>query len=287
MKKLVLLFLLILLVSCAQQDKVASLPDNEFLIIAHRGASAYAPEHSLLSYELAVQMQADYIELDVHRTQDKELVALHDRFIELGNDKQAIADTTFQQLKAIQRKASQRKKIPVTMQTDIDPLRIVSTEEVFSHFKDDVNYYIELKTPSTYPGIEKALLQQLRDNDLLQQGNGFPTVILQSFDGDALKEIHKEEPSIPLIQLYSEKNESMLTKSHLRKVAKYASGIGVDEKIVTKELVDRAHAAGLHVHPFTVNDKDAIRRLIELQVNGIFTDVPDVAVELLKEMNLE
>lgn len=287
MKKLFLISLLILLSSCSQQHEVASLPDNEFLIIAHRGASAYAPEHSLLSYELAVQMQADYIELDVHRTRDKELVAMHDSFVEMNNQKQAIADTTFQRLKEVKRKASKQKKIPTSLQTHIDPLRIVSTEEVFEHFKDDVNYYIELKTPSAYPGIEKTLLQQLRANNLLQNEENLPTVILQSFDGDSLKKIHEEEPSIPLIQLYSEKNKSMLTKTHLRKVATYAAGIGVDEKIVTKELIDRAHEAGLHVHPYTVNDKDAIRRMIELQVDGIFTDVPDVALEVLKEMEVK
>lgn len=284
MKKIVLLCILVLLASCSSKRQVTSLPENDFLIIAHRGASAYAPEHSLLSYELAVQMQADYIELDLHMTSDQELVSLHDGFIELGNKKQAIADTTFQELKNIQRNSGFYRKIPVSIQTNIDPLRIVSTEEIFSHFKDKVNYYIEIKSPASYPGIEEELLQQLQQYDLLSKEDGvLPKVILQSFNADSLKKVHKEDSSIPLIQLYSAKNESILTKGKLREVAKYASGIGIDEEIITKDLVERAHAAGLHIHPFTVNEEDAIRRMIELDVDGIFTDVPDVALKVLNE----
>ena len=87
-----------------------------------------------------------------------------------------------------------------------------------------------------------------------------PKVILQSFDSKSLKKIDEQEPDIPLIQLYSAKNESMLSKRRLRKVAAYASGIGVDKTIVTEDLVELAHSVDLHVHPFTVNDEVEIRR---------------------------
>jgi glycerophosphoryl diester phosphodiesterase len=284
-KKGMLLVLLALLAACSTTSVAASLPEDEFLVIAHRGASAYAPEHSLLSYGLAVQMEADYIELDVHMTKDGELVSMHDSIVHLPNGRKTIAQVDFQELKDVQRESSYDGKLPVSFPLDIDPLRIVSTEEIFSYFQDDVNYYIELKTPASYPGIEEALLGQLLEFGLLPlEDTEMPKVILQSFDANSLKKIHEQEQAIPLIQLYSAKNETMLTQKSLENVAKYASGIGVDKTVVTEELVEIAHEEGLHVHPFTVNKEKDIRRMIEIGADGIFTDVPDVAVKVLKEL---
>ena len=288
MKKGILLGLLILLSACSTASVAASLPADKFLIIAHRGASAYAPEHSLLSYGLAVQMKADYIELDVHMTKDGELVSMHDPFVHLPHGRKTIAEVDFQELKKVQRESDYDGKLPVSLPEGIDPLRIVSTEEIFSYFQDDVNYYIELKTPASYPGIEEALLGQLREFGLLADEDAeLPKVILQSFNAASLKKIHEREPAIPLIQLYSLKNETMLTKKRLETVAEYASGIGVDKKVVTEELVELAHDEDLHIHPFTVNEEKEIRRMIEIGADGIFTDVPDVAVKVLEEIQGE
>ena len=284
MKKGILLVLLALLAACSTTSEAASLPEDEFLVIAHRGASAYAPEHSLLSYGLAVQMEADYIELDVHMTKDGELVSMHDSIVHTPNGKKTVAQAEFQELKDVQRESGYDGKLPVSFPLEIDPLRIVSTEEIFSYFQDDVNYYIELKSPASYPGIEEALLGQLLEFGLLPLDDAkMPKVILQSFDANSLKKIHEQEQAIPLIQLYSVKNETMLTKKRLGKVAKYASGIGIDKSVVTEELVENAHEEGLHVHPFTVNEEEDIKQMIEIGADGIFTDVPDVAVKVLKE----
>ncbi|WP_432357368.1 glycerophosphodiester phosphodiesterase family protein [Sporosarcina sp. UB5] len=285
MRKGILLSLITFLSACSTTSVEASLPDDRFLIIAHRGASAYAPEHSFLSYALAVQMKADYIELDVHMTKDGELVSTHDAFVYLPDGRKRIAEVDFQELKNVHRNSVYDGKLPVSLPEGIDPLRIVSTEEIFSYFKHDVNYYIELKTPASYPGVEDALLRQLREFGLLSEIDAdMPKVILQSFNAKSLKKIHEQEPTIPLIQLYSAKNETMLTKKRLRKVAEYASGIGVDKTIVTEELVELAHAENLHVHPFTVNEEKEIRRMIEIGADGIFTDVPDIAVKILKDV---
>lgn len=280
MKKIFLSLLLIPLAACSSPPATAPLPDDEFLIIAHRGASAYAPEHSLLAYELAVQMQADYIELDVQQTSDDELIAMHDSFIHSHEGRRAVSDMTFQELKVIPRSSTFDGMLPVALENTTDPLRIVSTEEIFSHFGNNVNYYIEIKSADSSPEMEEELLRQLHDHGLLPVTGKTPNVIVQSFHPDSLKLIHKKEPMIPLIQLYSQKKESMLTKRHLRKVAAYASGIGVEKSSVTKELVELAHAIGLHVHPYTVNEEEEIRMMIDLGVDGIFTDVPDRAYRI-------
>lgn len=282
MNKICLVILLALLSACSPQT--AKLPDEDFLIIAHRGASAYAPEHSLFAYELAVKMRADYIELDVHMTKDGELVSIHDSSIDMPNGKKAIKDTTFNELKSVPRESTNEGPIPVSFPTNIDLVRIVSTEEIFSHFRDEVNYYIEIKSPKSYPGIVEELLLQLKDYGLLSDKEMLPQVILQSFDAETLKLVHKLEPTIPLIQLYSVKNETIPTKRKLRKVATYASGIGINENVVTEEFVKLVHSEKLHLHPYTVNEEEAIQRMIELGVDGVFTDVPDKVEGILKSL---
>ena len=281
MKRILLFLLFIPLAACSTTKATAPLPEEEFLIIAHRGASAYAPEHSLLAYELAVQMQADYIELDVQQTSDDELIAMHDDFVITHNGKRAVSDMTFQELKDIPRSTSYSSKIPVSLEKIVDPLRIVSTKEILSHFGKNVNYYIEIKSSDSSPEIEEELVRQLHAHGLLPVTGNKPNVILQSFHPASLQFIHAEEPSIPLIQLYSQKKESMLTKRNLREVAAYASGIGVEKSAVTKELVELAHSLGLHVHPYTVNDDEEIQKMIDLGVDGLFTDVPDKAHRIL------
>ena len=100
MKKILLLTCLLIISGCTQPSvQRAPLPADDFLVIAHRGASAYAPDHTLAAYEMAVQMDADYIELDLQLTKDGKLVALHDTVISFQNVDRTIADITLDELK--------------------------------------------------------------------------------------------------------------------------------------------------------------------------------------------
>ena len=169
MKRIMMVLLLLLLSSGSTKPTVerASLPDDEFLVIAHRGASAYAPPHTLAAYELAVQMGSDYIELDLHMTRDRKLVALHDSYLTFQDTEQAIADVTFNELQLYLPGEEFNERNPRYASPIYKQLRVVELEDIFLHFGDSVNYYIEMKSPNKYPGIEKELLHLLRANNLL------------------------------------------------------------------------------------------------------------------------
>jgi len=287
MRKLMLLFILLFTYGCMQQQpstqstepapEPVPLPENDFLIIAHRGASAYTTGNTLAAYEMAVQMGADYIEIDLQMTKDGKLVALHDSVVTLHDVQQAVADVTFDEIQ-LHSPGPEFNENPLAYTLpNFRDLRIVDLSEILDHFGDSVNYYIEMKSPEEYPGIEEELLRQLAEHQLLNREGAIPKVIVQSFDAESLKDIHAMEPSIPLTQLYKFRREAKLSKKELKELKQYASGVGVNVNAVTSKFIESMHKENLLVHPYTVNDEKTMRHLIKIGVNGIFTDRPDVA----------
>lgn len=284
MKKMFVIPLLLVTFGCAQlSTERVSLPKDNFVIIAHRGASAYAPDHTLSSYNMAVQMGADYIELDVQLTKDGKLVAFHDTVISLHNRKRSVADITLDELQLFSLGETFNDDNPLYASVTYEELHVITLDEVLQHFGSTVNYYIEIKSPDSYPSIEVELLHQLREHGLLHLKGGMPKVIIQSFDGNSLKKIFDMEPSIPLIKLYTFNKDARLSKKELQKLEDYASGVGVNADAVTHKFIESMHRKGLDVHAFTVNDEKTIRALITLGVDGLFTDKPDIAVEVKNE----
>ena len=279
-KKVIVFAFILLLGSCSiQPEERAPLPANDFLVIAHRGASAYAPDHTILAYELADQMEADYIELDLHMTKDKKLVALHERKVTVRGQKRAVASLTFEELKDFSPGTIYNELYPDLASPIYEVLPVPELGEILSHFKDDVNYYIETKSPTSTPGIEVELIRQLRAHHLLNRLDKYPKVIIQSYDAESLKKVFKLEPSIPLVKLYSKRTAS-LSEREIRSLGQYASGVGVNMNLVTTELVTRLHKAGLHIHPFVINEEINIEALRQMGVDGVFTDNPDIAVKV-------
>ncbi|MFJ7932766.1 glycerophosphodiester phosphodiesterase family protein [Sporosarcina sp. NPDC096371] len=283
-KKMILLTLLLLAFGCSSSSVTRPpLPEADFLVIAHRGASAYAPDHTLAAYEMAMQMGADYIELDLQLTKDGKLAALHDTVISLQDTDRSVSDVTFDELQLYAPGKEFNEDNPHYASPQYQGLRVVDLDDILRHFGNTVNYYIELKSPDSYPGIEVELLHQLRAHGLLDTDDERPKVIIQSFDKVSLTRIAEMEPSIPLIQLYSFDKTAHLSKKELRKLARYASGIGVPAETVTKEFVEAVQKEGLDVHPFTINDEATMRTLMTYGINGLFTDKPDIAVRLRDE----
>ncbi|WP_075618816.1 glycerophosphodiester phosphodiesterase family protein [Paenisporosarcina indica] len=289
MKNIMLLTILLFTYGCFQQTPSPAvrtpLPENDFLIIAHRGASAYTTGHTLAAYEMAVQMGADYIEIDLQMTKDGKLVALHDSVVTLHDVKQAVADVTFDDIQ-LHSPGQELVKNPLSYAfPNFSDLRIVDLSEILDHFGDSVNYYIEIKSPKMYPGIEKELLLQLGEHHLLNKEDITPKVIIQSFDADSLKEIHALDPSIPLTQLYKFGKKAKLSKKALKELSQYASGVGVNVHAVNRDFIEAIHKKGLLVLPYTINDENTMRQLMKLGVNGIFTDRPDVASRVKNEQS--
>ena len=230
--------------------------NNFFSLIGHRGASGYEDEHTIKSYELAVQQGADYIEMDLQLTKDNKLICMHDATVDrTTTGTGTIANMTLAQIKAL--KTTNGEQIP-------------TLEEVVSHFGKSVNYYIETKSPFNI-NMDQELLRILQNAGLIGIGSKRKQVIIQSFADDSLKNIRNQYSDIFLVRL-----SKTFTQSDIDTSALIADGMGPNFTNVTKALVDNAHAKGLVVHPWTVNTVADMDKAISYGVDGFFTNYPDL-----------
>ncbi|MFC5604121.1 glycerophosphodiester phosphodiesterase [Sporosarcina koreensis] len=259
------------------------MPEEGFLIIAHRGASAYEPENTLPSFELAEDLNADYVELDVHLTKDGELIVMHDDDVKRTTEAVGkIKDYTLAELKELTANEEKGKKVADGRRDEEEAYKIPTLQEVIEEMKDDIRFVIELKDTDQYPGIEEKLVGLMKENGLIgADAKGYPKAVIHSFDKKALKQVHKLESAIPLMQLISfdEGEEAEISAKELRDILTYASGIDVSYEALTPPFVNTMHDAGLAVYAYTVDDAEAALRLKAMGVNGIHTDEPDLLGE--------
>jgi glycerophosphoryl diester phosphodiesterase len=258
------------------------MPEEDFLIIGHRGASAYEPENTMPSFELADDLNADYVELDVHLTKDKELIVMHDDDVKRTTEAAGkIKDFTLAELKELTANPEKDERVAVSGK-DEEAYEIPTLREVVEGMKGELRFVIELKDTEQYPGIEEELVGLMKECGLTGvDDKGYPKAVIHSFDEKALKHVHKIDSTIPLLQLISfdEGEEAQLSEKELKDILTYASGISVSYEALTPPFVNTMHGEGLAVYAYTVNDPEAALKLQAMGVNGIHTDEPDLLSE--------
>ncbi|TCJ16469.1 glycerophosphodiester phosphodiesterase [Rubrobacter taiwanensis] len=253
---------------------------QEFAVIAYRGASAYAPEHTLASYAKALGMGADYIEVDLQMTQDGALIALHDVSLERTTDAEEVYPDrepwiaglfTLEEIK--------RLDAGSWFGEEYAGEEVPTLQEVIDLVGRDARLYIETKEPEAHPGMERRLIEVLDENGLL----GTDRVIVQSFSPESLQLLRELDEDLFLVQLYSPEMVAGQDREELLDAAaEYANGIGPDKDLVDAGLVQEANRRNLVVHPYTVNERADMLRLLNLGVEGMFTDMPDHLMGILQ-----
>lgn len=274
---------------------------ESFQVIAHRGASGHAPESTMAAYELAHKWGVDYLELDAQITSDGEVVVFHDDTIGRTSDGEGeINDYTLQELKALDTGTWFNEQNPDSADPTFAGAQILTLDELLTHFGHDARYYIETKSPQLNPGLEEALVAILEEHDMIESGH----VLVQSFEQDSLLKVHELNEHIPLIQLVwyypSEEKDGQLvewtgvtpgpediTDEDFQAVADYAAGLGTNfiyegEEVIDADFIHQANDNGLPVHVYTINEPDEMGRLMEMGVNGLFTNYPDRLLELVE-----
>jgi glycerophosphoryl diester phosphodiesterase len=255
------------------------------ILIAHRGASGLAPEHTLAAYERAIEIGANYLEHDLQRTRDGALVVLHDETLDrtargpAENCTGPVRSKTLAQLETCDFGLWFAEGRPDAVDAFAGE-RILTLDAVLKRFGRRAGTYIETKHPQHAPGLEEALLALLEAHDLLAPSVGAPSVVIQSFSAESLQKIHKLRPDLPLIQLLDEGETAAPFDEMLAAVAEYAAGIGPYHPEVDAPLLAAARRHGLVVHAWTVNSEADLVRLLEAGVDGVFTDYPDRYVEV-------
>ncbi|MED1123309.1 glycerophosphodiester phosphodiesterase [Bacillus atrophaeus] len=242
------------------------------LIIAHRGASDLEPEHTVLSYKRAIKDKADFIEIDLRQTKDGELVAIHDKDVErTTNGKGKVQELTLSQLKKLNAGKDQK---------------IMTIEEIIKEFGLSTNYYIETREDNNGNLVmEQKLIDLLNKYKLIAKHK----VVLQSFSEKSLKKLHSINKDIPLMRLLGDEEVESLTSDTLKNIKKYAYAVGPNAKLVDESVVKKVHAANLKIHVFfdAENERKLTKEMLDLKVDGLFTNNPSYTLDNLKQPKTE
>jgi glycerophosphoryl diester phosphodiesterase len=225
---------------------------NKILKIGHRGANGYEPENTLISFEKAIEMGADGIELDVHLSLDGYLVVIHDETIDRTTDgKGVVNQMTLAELKSF--RINKNLKIP-------------TLEEVLDLVNQSCFVNIELKNHEASEKVVQLIEHYISDKNWKQ--NDF---IVSSFDFHALQQVRF---------LNNEIRIGVLTETDLDLAISFArflkaEALHPDFQLLTKEYISTIKERGILIFPWTVNETDAIQKMKNFGVDGIITDYLD------------
>ena len=237
-------------------------------VIAHRGASGHAPENTMASFRRAVKLGARFIETDLQLTRDARVIAIHDFTLDrTTTGKGQVHLLTLNQARALDAGSwfvDREGKSPCPGE------KIPELEEILEFAQqNDVIFYLEIKSGQAW-GIEHVVVASLRDH------NAGARVVIISFDPAALDTVHRLDPTM-MTGLLCEIPSNDLVERTVRAGARQLVARG---DLITFEVTEKAHRAGLQVVAWTINDSEQMQRMIDAGVDGIITDYPDRLLEL-------
>jgi glycerophosphoryl diester phosphodiesterase len=227
-------------------------------IVAHRGASGYAPENTLAAFRRAVELGAKFIETDLHLTRDLRFAAIHDSTLERTTNGRGLVHD-FSQLELREFDAGS------WFGSQFAGERLPTLDEILAFGREsDVTFYLEIKSEEAW-GLHDALVGALRANKATDR------VIVLSFGADNLERIHQLDDTVMTGFLFDEPRANavdLALRMGARQLAPRAD-------LVTAALVEQAHRADLRVVTWTLNEPGQMRAALAAGVDGVMTDYPD------------
>lgn len=243
-------------------------------IIAHRGASMHAPENTLAAFKLALEQEADAIELDAKLTADGQVVVIHDQTVDRTTPSFGrVKDMRLAEL----RKLDAGSFFDITFKGEPIP----TLEEVLKAVGQLCLINIEL---TNYTSLNDSLPEKVAD--VVRQHRLQQRVLFSSFNPLALYRIHRQIPEAPVGLLALPGAVGWLARSWLGRLVPYQSlHPALDD--VTPRLIRSAHRRGKKVFTYTVDRTDDMARLFSQGVDGIITDDPPLARRVLKSLQTD
>lgn len=227
---------------------------------AHRGASGYYPENTMLAFEKAVELGCDGIETDVQLTSDGVLVLCHDELLDrTTNGKGFIAETSYKDIEKLDAGVKWGEKFK--------GLKVPALEELLDFIKDkNIMLNLELKNGAIeYKNLENLVVKKIYDYNLKGR------VIISSFNHYSLLRCRAIDNTLKLGALY---------ECRIYEPGKYAASLGVDAVhpafyTLNEETIKEIKSNNLSINTWTVNEEKYMKLLIQLGVDGIITNYPD------------
>lgn len=215
-------------------------------------------------------MGARFIETDLQLTRDARVVAIHDATLDrTTNGHGPVHMQTLEQIRALDAGAWFGSRAPVSYAGE----RVPILAEILSFSREhDVNFYLEIKSGSAW-GVEHAVVGAVRDSGASAR------VVILSFDPGTLDSVYRLDETM-MTGFLCEHPSNDLVERAVRLGARQLAPRG---DLITPDLVKKAHAAGLQVVAWTINEPEQMRRLMGAGVDGIMTDYPDRLVRVIRE----
>lgn len=254
------------------------IPEGAPLNIAHRGASGHAPENTLAAVQLAMDMGADMIEIDLHFSRDGEAIVIHDATLDrTTNGSGQVKEFTTEELQKLDAGSWFDEKF--------EGERLPTLGEVLALIDGKVQILIELKQGKSgrYPGLEKRTIE------LVNQYGARDWAVLQSFEDETVIELRRQDPNLEVHKLIG---------GAMPDLPAYFDGQPVWGNILNfpgvqainphylslnPRFIHQAHARNLKVFTWTVNQPEDMQKLIDMGIDGIITNYPDRLKKLLEE----
>ena len=236
------------------------------IIVAHRGGAKIANENTLSSFQQAIEMGVDMVELDVHMTRDNHVVVCHDMTIDrTTNGAGKIEDMTLQQFKQAV-VVDYASKLPTS--ESMPTLR-----EALELMKGRTKILLEIKrrNKNQYAGLEQQIIGMIHEMDMVDQ------VVIQSFDDQALFTVHQLDPTIRIEKLlfcrlpFGMCFDGKINRFSVEKY-KMCASLNFMYKFIDQKSIDKLHAEGFEVKVWTVDDP----RKLNYKADGVITNRPDL-----------
>ncbi|TXL67915.1 glycerophosphodiester phosphodiesterase [Cerasibacillus terrae] len=234
-------------------------------IIAHRGASKYAPENTMPAFQMAYELGADIIETDVQLTKDRVPILFHDiKINRVTSHKGYIKDFTYDEIIALDVGTHFSKKYRGTS--------IVSLEHFLAWVQSkSISLNLELKNSKIdYKNLEEIVLEMLEHYQLIDR------TILSSFNPKSIQRLTKTPQRV---------HKAFITSKRQKDLIPYSKEIGADAlhihyRLLRKNMVHQSKKAEIPLRVYTVNKKRHLLKCLHYKCDGIITDVPDKAINI-------
>jgi len=236
--------------------------DDAVSIVAHRGAAGAAPENTMASIRQALKDGADWVEIDVQESRDGQIVVFHDSdFMKLSGDPLKVWDGDLEDI--------QQRDIGSWYAQEFSTERVPTLQQVLEEVRGRARLMIELK----YYGHDQALEQRVID--IVEAANMVDEISIMSLKLEAVQKLQALRPGWPV---------GLLAASAVGDLSKLdVDFLALSARIVTAPLIRRVHNSGKRILVWTVNDAPSMSRWMSMGVDGVITDEPLLAREVLRE----
>lgn len=239
------------------------MPQSDFMVIAHRGASGYAPENTYAAFDKAIALGAAHVEFDLHFSSDGHIVVIHDDTVDrTTNGSGNVAELSLSRLGELDAGA--------WFYPEFMGEKIPTLGGVLERYKGRLQFHIEIKAQA--PGLSQ------RTADLVRGYGVADSSTITSFQISRLKELRSYAPELAAGYLYRETDESIVAQAEalgLRLLCPHAGA-------VTPDVVGSLHQRGFVVRAWGASGEESMRRVVDSGADGLTVNFPDKLLECLK-----